>query len=421
MAEKKEKKAKNIHEVKIEINGDEWSKKIDDAFKKVIKTVKIDGFRPGKAPRNIYEQKYGKASLVMEAVDNSMQEAYSKALEEFKGEPIVQPTVAIEKADEEGVVYVFTFTTKPEVKIKKYTGLNVKKDVVKVTKKDVDAEIEKMRKEYADLQVKEGKAEEGDTVIIDFEGFDKDKAFEGGKAENYALELGSHSFIPGFEEALIGVKAGDKKDVNVSFPEDYHAEELKGKPVVFKVTVHEVKTKVYPELNEEFFLDLGLEDVKTKEDLEKTVKETMTEQKEYESENKYVDELFEALLKQTEVEVPHELIHEELDRMVEQYEERLKMQGITLEQFYKYTNSSEEALKSQMHEEAEKRIKLRFAIDEIIEKEKIDATDEEVEKDALEKSKKHGMDKDEYIKAFGGSEMLKYDIKVQKVLEILKK
>lgn len=421
MAEKKEKKAKNIHEVKIEINGDEWSKKIDDAFKKVIKTVKIDGFRPGKAPRNIYEQKYGTASLVMEAVDNSMQEAYSKALEEFKGEPILQPTVAIEKADEEGVVYVFTFTTKPEVKIKKYTGLNVKKDVVKVTKKDVDAEIEKMRKEYADLQVKEGKAEEGDTIIIDFEGFDKDKAFEGGKAENYALELGSHSFIPGFEEALIGVKAGDKKDVNVSFPEDYHAEELKGKPVVFKVTVHEVKTKVFPELNEEFFLDLGLEDVKTKEDLEKTIKETMTEQKEYESENKYVDELFEALLKQTEVEVPHELIHEELDRMVAQYEERLKMQGITLEQFYKYTNSSEEALKSQMHEEAEKRIKLRFAIDEIIEKEKIDATDEEVEKDALEKSKKHGMDKDEYIKAFGGSEMLKYDIKVQKVLEILKK
>ncbi|MGN1269162.1 MAG: trigger factor [Candidatus Aphodocola sp.] len=421
MAEKKEKKAKNIHEVKIEINGDEWSKKIDDAFKKVIKTVKIDGFRHGKAPRNIYEQKYGKASLVMEAVDNSMQDAYSKALEKFKGEPIVQPTVAIEKADEEGVVYVFTFTTKPEVKIKKYTGLNVKKDVVKVTKKDVDAEIEKMRKEYADLQVKEGKAEEGDTVIIDFEGFDKDKAFEGGKAENYALELGSHSFIPGFEEALIGVKAGDKKDVNVSFPEDYHAEELKGKPVVFKVTVHEVKTKVFPELNEEFFLDLGLEDVKTKEDLEKTIKETMTEQKEYESENKYVDELFEALLKQTKVEIPHELIHEELDRMVSQYEERLKMQGITLEQFYKYTNSSEEALKSQMHEEAEKRIKLRFAIDEIIEKEKIDATDEEVEKDALEKSKKHGMDKDEYIKAFGGSEMLKYDIKVQKVLEILKK
>lgn len=421
MAEKKEKKAKNIHEIKVEITGKDWEKKLDETFKKIIKKVKIDGFRPGKAPRNIYEQKYGKQSIVVEAVDSCMNEAYVKALKEFKGEPIMQPTVGIEKADETGVTYVFTFTTKPEVKIKKYTNLGVKKDSVKVTKKDVDAEIEKMRKEYADLQVKDGKAENGDTVIIDFEGFDGDKAFEGGKAENYALELGSNSFIPGFEEALVGVKKGDKKDVNVTFPKDYHAEELKGKPVVFKVLVHEVKTKVYPELDEDFFLDLGLEDVKTKEDLEKTVKETMTEQREYEAENKYVDELFEALLKETSVEVPHELIHEELDRMVEQYAERLKMQGITLEQFYKFTNSSEDALKAQMHEEAEKRVKLRFAIDEIIELEKIDATDEEANRDAEEKAKKHGMDKDEYIKAFGGLEMLKYDIKVQKVLDILKK
>ena len=421
MAEKKEKKAKNVHEIKVEITGKDWEKKLDETFKKIIKKVKIDGFRPGKAPRNIYEQKYGKQSIVVEAVDSCMNEAYVKALKEFKGEPIMQPTVGIEKADETGVIYVFTFTTKPEIKINKYTNLGVKKDSVKVTKKDVDNEIEKMRKEYADLTVKDGKAENGDTVIIDFEGFDGDKAFEGGKAENYALELGSNSFIPGFEEALVGVKKGDKKDVNVTFPKDYHAEELKGKPVVFKVLVHEVKTKVYPELDEDFFLDLGLEDVKTKEDLEKKVKETMTEQREYEAENKYVDELFEALLKETSVEVPHELIHEELDRMVEQYAERLKMQGITLEQFYKFTNSSEEALKAQMHEEAEKRVKLRFAIDEIIELEKIDATDEEANRDAEEKAKKHGMDKDEYIKAFGGLEMLKYDIKVQKVLDILKK
>lgn len=421
MAEKKEKKAKNVHEIKVEITGKDWEKKLDETFKKIIKKVKIDGFRPGKAPRNIYEQKYGKQSIVVEAVDSCMNEAYVKALKEFKGEPIMQPTVGIEKADETGVTYVFTFTTKPEIKINKYTNLGVKKDSVKVTKKDVDAEIEKMRKEYADLTVKDGKAENGDTVIIDFEGFDGDKAFEGGKAENYALELGSNSFIPGFEEALVGVKKGDKKDVNVTFPKDYHAEELKGKSVVFKVLVHEVKTKVYPELDEDFFLDLGLEDVKTKEDLEKKVKETMTEQKEYEAENKYVDELFEALLKETSVEVPHELIHEELDRMVEQYAERLKMQGITLEQFYKFTNSSEEALKAQMHEEAEKRVKLRFAIDEIIELEKIDATDEEANHDAEEKAKKRGMDKDEYIKAFGGLEMLKYDIKVQKVLDILKK
>ncbi len=420
MAEK-EKKAKNVHEITIEISGDEWQQKLDETFKKVIKTIKIDGFRQGKAPRSVYEKKYGKQALVVEAVDSYMQDAYKKALEKFKGEPIIQPTVMIDKADETGVIYKFVFTTKPEVKIKKYTNLGVKKDEVKVTKKDVLEEIENLRKEYADLQVKEGKAKEGDTVIIDFEGFDGDKAFAGGKAENYSLELGSHSFIPGFEEALIGVKSGDEKDVNVTFPEDYHAEELKGKPVVFKVKVHEVKTKVYPELNEEFFLDLGLEDVKTKEDLEKTVKETMTAQKEYQAENKYVDALFDALLKETNVDVPHELVHEEIDRMVKEYEERLKMQGISLDQFYKYTNSNEEQLKSQMHEEAEKRIKLRFAIDEIINLEKIDATDDEAEKEAEEKAKKHGMDKDEYVKAFGGLEMVKYDIKVQKVLDILKK
>ena len=424
MAEKKEtkeKKAKNIHEIKIEIKGDEWAKKLDDAFKKEVKKVKIDGFRPGKAPRNIYEKKYGKASLVVTAVDDSMNEAYQEALKKFNDMPIVQPTVEIEKADTDGVIYKFTFTTKPEVKINKYTDLGVKKDVVKVTKKDVDNEIENLKKQYADLQLKDGAIENGDTAIIDFEGFMDGKAFEGGKAENYSLEIGSNSFIPGFEDALIGLKSGDEKDIDLTFPKDYHAEDLKGKPVTFKVKVHEVKTKVYPELDEEFFKDLGLDDVKTKEDLEKTIKKAMTDQKEYEAENKYVDELFDALLKETKVEIPHELVHEEIDRMVKDYEERLKMQGLTLEQFYKFTNSNEDALKDQMHEEAEKRVKLRFAIDEIINLEKIDATDGEAEKDAEEKAKKHGMDKDEYIKAFGGIEMLKYDIKVQKVLDILKK
>ena len=416
-----EKKAKNIHEIKVEIKGEEWAKKIDEAFNKVIKEIKIDGFRPGKAPRDVYEKKYGKSQLVIEAVDLAMEDAYKKALDKFKGSPILQPTVAINKVDEEGVSYLFTFTTRPEVKIKKYTGLGVTKDTVKITKKDVDQEIEKMRKEYADLKVKDGKIVKGDTAIIDFEGFDGDKPFEGGKGENYALEIGSNSFIPGFEDALIGLKKGDKKDINLTFPKDYHADDLKGKDVIFKVTINDVKEKVYPELNEEFFLDLGLEGVKTKEDLEKTVKESMKEQMEYQAENKYVDELFNALLKEVKVDVPHELIHEEIEHMMKDYEQRLMMQGVTLEQFYKFTNTTEEALKSQMHEEAEKRIKLRFAIDEIIEKENITVTDKKVEKEAEEKAKKHNMTKEEFINAFGGTEMIKYDLMVQKVLEIIKK
>lgn len=419
-----EKKAKNIHEVTVTIDGDEWKKKLDETFKKVIKTVKIDGFRPGKAPRDVYEKKYGKQALVVEAVDSYMNEAYKKALDDFKGdinEIIMQPSVSLDKADTDGVTYKFIFTTKPEIKFNKYTDLKVKKPNVKVTDKDVEEEIEKLKKEYADLAVKDGKIEKGDTAVIDFEGFDGDKAFEGGKGENYSLEIGSNSFIPGFEDALIGLKAGDKKDVKVTFPKDYHAEELKGKPVTFKVLVHEVKTKVYPELNEEFFKDLGLDDVKTLDDLKKTIKETMTSSKEFEAENKYVDDLFEALLKETSVEVPHELVHEEIDRMVKQYEERLKMQGVTLDQFFKFTNSNIEALEAQMHEEAEKRVKLRFAIDEIIKLEKISVTDEEAEKDAVEKAKKHNMDKDEYVKAFGGLDMLKYDLMVSKVIDIIKK
>lgn len=419
-----EKKAKNIHEVTVTIDGDEWKKKLDETFKKVIKTVKIDGFRPGKAPRDVYEKKYGKQALVVEAVDSYMNEAYKKALDDFKGdinEIIMQPSVSLDKADTDGVTYKFIFTTKPEIKFNKYTDLKVKKPSVKVTDKDVEEEIEKLKKEYADLSVKDGKIEKGDTAVIDFEGFDGDKAFEGGKGENYSLEIGSNSFIPGFEDALIGLKAGDKKDVKVTFPKDYHAEELKGKPVTFKVLVHEVKTKVYPELNEEFFKDLGLDDVKTLDDLKKTIKDTMTSSKEFEAENKYVDDLFEALLKETSVEVPHELVHEEIDRMVKQYEERLKMQGVTLDQFFKFTNSNIEALEAQMHEEAEKRVKLRFAIDEIIKLEKISVTDEEAEKDAIEKAKKHNMDKDEYVKAFGGLDMLKYDLMVSKVIEIIKK
>ena len=419
-----EKKAKNIHEVTVTIDGDEWKKKLDETFKKVIKTVKIDGFRPGKAPRDVYEKKYGKQALVVEAVDSYMNEAYKKALDDFKGdinEIIMQPSVSLDKADTDGVTYKFIFTTKPEIKFNKYTDLKVKKPSVKVTDKDVEEEIERLKKEYADLAVKDGKIEKGDTAVIDFEGFDGDKAFEGGKGENYSLEIGSNSFIPGFEDALIGLKAGDKKDVKVTFPKDYHAEELKGKPVTFKVLVHEVKTKVYPELNEEFFKDLGLDDVKTLDDLKKTIKDTMTSSKEFEAENKYVDDLFEALLKETSVEVPHELVHEEIDRMVKQYEEKLKMQGVTLDQFFKFTNSNIEALEAQMHEEAEKRVKLRFAIDEIIKLEKISVTDEEVEKDAIEKAKKHNMDKDEYVKAFGGLDMLKYDLMVSKVIEIIKK
>lgn len=412
---------KNIHEIEIKIEGNEWKEAIDAAFTKAQKNVKVDGFRKGKVPRNIFEKRFGKESLYPDAIDVVLPAAYTRALENNKLEPIVQPKIDVKEIDENSVTILFTITTKPEVKVKKYTNLGVKKQTVKVTKKEIEDEIGKLVSNYADIVIKEGNAEEGDTVVIDFEGFKDGIAFDGGKGENYPLELGSNTFIPGFEEQLIGLKSGDEKDVNVTFPEDYHSEELKGAKVVFKVKVHEVKTKQLPKMDEEFFKDLGYDNVENEEQLRDLIKVDLEAKKEYEVENKYVDDLLEEASKNTEVEIPTELVDEEVHRMIHQYEDNLKMQGITLEMFYQFTNSNEEALKEQMKGEAEKRVKYRFMLEEIISLEKIEVSDEEANKEAEELAKKYQMEKDEFIKQFGGLDMIKYDLKMQKVIEILKK
>ena len=356
---------KNVHKIEVKIEGQEWEEALTKAFEKVSKDVKVDGFRKGKVPRNIFEKKYGKESLYPEAVDAVLPKAYEKVLNENKLEPIIQPTIDIKEIDEEHVVIEFTITTKPEVKIKKYNGLNVKKEKVSITNKDVENEINTLLQKYADVEVKEGKIENGDIAVIDFEGFKDGVAFDGGKGENYSLEIGSNTFIPGFEEQLIGLKSGDEKDIEVTFPEDYGSEELKGAKAIFKIKVHEVKTKVLPKMDEEFFKDLGFKDVETEEQLRDLIKADLEAKKDYELENKYVDDLLEAVAKNTTVELPEQLIDEEIHRMMHQYEDNLKMQGITLDMFYKFTNSDEQALKDQMRGEAEKRVKYRFMLEEI--------------------------------------------------------
>lgn len=412
---------KNIHEIEIEIKGKKWSDALDSSFLKAQKNAKVDGFRKGKVPRNIFEKRFGKESLYEEAINIVLVDAYKDALDKDNLVPIIQPKIDIKEVNEEGVKFNFVITTKPEVKLNKYTGLNVKKDKVSVTKKEVDDEIGRLLEKYADVVVKDGKVENGDTAIIDFEGFKDGVAFDGGKGENYPLEIGSNTFIPGFEEQLIGLKAGEEKDVNVTFPEDYAEENLKGKPVVFKVKVNEVKTKQLPKMDEEFFKDLGFDNVENEEQLKDLLKANLEAKKEYEVENKYVDDLLEEAAKNTKVELPEELIHEEIHRMIHQYEDNLKMQGITLEMFYKFTNSNQEALESQMREEAEKRVKYRFMLEEIAIKEKIEVSDKEVEDEIKKLSDKYQMNKDELLKEIGGTEMLKYDIQMQKVVEILKK
>ena len=416
--------AKSEKEIEIVIDGKEWKEALDKAFKKANKTAKIDGFRPGKAPKEVFIKKYGKASLYMDAADEAADLAYQKMLKDYKddvAELVARPEIALKDVDDDKITFIFTLTLRPTVKLGKYTGLGIKKDEVKASEKEIADAIEHMRERYAEDVIKEGKIENGDIAVIDFEGFVDGVPFDGGKSENYSLKIGSGTFIPGFEEGLIGLKSGDEKDVNVKFPEDYHAEDLKGKDAIFKVKVHEVKEVKIPELDKDFFDDLGMEGITTKEELEAQISENIIVQKESQAENKYYDELLEAAAKNVEVDIPEAMISEELDRMVGQYSDHLKMQGITLEQFYKLTNSDEAALKDQMRPEAIKRITYRLMLEEIAKKEKIEIDDKEAQEEAKKLAEKYQMKEDEFLSAFGGIDIVKYDMRMRKAMEILKK
>ena len=342
-------KNKNLKEIVIKIEGEKWESALDKAFKKANEKAKIPGFRPGKAPKNVYLKNYGIESLFMDASNFAVEDAYNQMLEENKDlEIAAQPVLDIRSIDEKYIEYVFTITLRPEVKLGKYKGLSVKKETVKVSKKEIEEAIDHMREHYKENVVKEGSVENGDIAIIEYEGFKDGVAFEGGKGENYSLEIGSNTFIPGFEEQLVGMKSGEEKDINVIFPEDYHAEDLKGAPVVFKVKVNEIKEVKVPELDKEFFEDLGMEGIDTKEALEKQVKENITAGKEAEVENKYTEALLDEISKTTEIDVPDTMVNDETDRMVEHFAEHIAMQGMSIEMFYQYTNSNKEALKEQI-------------------------------------------------------------------------
>lgn len=415
-------KNKNFKEISIIIEGKEWTDALDKAFVKINAKRTIDGFRKGKAPKNVFIKKYGIESLFLEASNLCVDNAYKKMIEEnSKLEIAAQPVLDIKSIDDKHIEYVFTLTLKPEVKLGEYKNLPVKKETVKVSKKEIEEAIDNMREEYKENIVKNGKIEKNDIAVIDFEGFKDGVAFEGGKGENYSLTIGSNTFIPGFEEQLIGLSAGDKKDIELSFPDDYHVEDLKGQPVVFKVNINEVKQVKLPELDKDFFDDLGMEGIDSKESLEKQVKENIKARKESEAEEKYTDLLLSTISEKTEIDVPETMINEEVDHMIEHFKQHISMQGITIEQFYQLTNSNEEKLKEQYKDEALKRIRYRLILEEIIKKEKIEVSDEEVEAKIDELAKKYNMTKDEVKKEYNNNlEYIAYDLKVKRAFEIIK-
>ncbi len=420
MAKDNEKTKKNIHEVVIKIDGEAWKNALDKAFKEKSKDAKVDGFRKGKVPRDIYEKHFGKESLWLEAADTVLQDAYTKAMEESKLIPVVQPDVSLKNLSDELVEFTFKIITKPEVNVKKYKGLKVAKEEVKVTKEEIEHELSHVLEKYTELVTKEGKVENGDIAVIDFEGFKDGVAFDGGKGENYSLEIGSHTFIPGFEEQVIGMSAGEEKDINVTFPEDYGVKDLKGAPVVFKVKVNEVKTKEARELDEDFFEDLGLEGVDSKEKLEAEIEKSIKAQKEMDVENKYIDAILEEVSKNVEVDIPEEMVNEEIDRLKSRFEEQMRMQGISLDLYYQFTKSTEEDLKNQLEKEAYSNVLYRLMLEEIMTLEKIEVTEEEAEKEADELAKKYQVAKDEFLSQFGGIDMIKYDLEMRKTIDLLK-
>ncbi|TCJ03080.1 trigger factor [Cytobacillus praedii] len=420
MSAKFEKLEGNQGVLTIEVNAEKVNEGLDAAFKKVVKQVNVPGFRKGKMPRGMFEKRFGIESLYQDAVDILLPEAYANAIEETGIEPVDRPEIDVEQIEKgKSLIFKATVTVKPEVKLGEYKGLEVEKFDTEVTDEDVDNELKSMQERHAELVVKEeGKAENGDTVVMDFEGFVDGEAFEGGKAENYSLELGSGQFIPGFEEKLVGVASGESKDVEVTFPEEYHAAELAGKPAVFKVTVHEIKTKQLPELNNEFAKDAD-EEVETLAALKEKVKTRLEESKKHEAEHFVQDTVVEKASANAEIDLPSVMVDTEIDRMMNEFEQRLQMQGMNLELYFQFSGQEESALREQMKEDAEKRVRMNLTLEAIAKAENIEVTDEEVTAELNKMAEMYNMTVENIQKALGSLEGLKADLQVKKAVDFI--
>ncbi|MFD1018945.1 trigger factor [Thalassobacillus hwangdonensis] len=421
MSAKWEKQEGNQGLLTVEVPADQFDAALDQAFKKVVKQVQVPGFRKGKMPRKMFEQRFGVESLYQDALDIVLPEAYMQAVQETEIEPVDRPEVDVKEIEKgKGVVFTAEVTVKPEVKLGEYKGLEVEELETEVTDEDVDNELKQLQEKQAELVVKEeGAVEDGDTVIMDFEGFVDGEAFEGGQADNYSLEIGSGTFIPGFEEQLSGKKAGEELDVEVTFPEEYHAEELAGKAATFKVKIHEVKGKELPELDDEFAKDVD-EEVETLDELKKKTRERLEEQKKSEADNNKRETLVQKASDNAEVEIPDAMVDTELDRMVQEFEQRLQMQGMTKDMYFQFSGQDEDALREQMKEDAGKRVKTNLTLEAISNAENVEVTEEDVNAELEKMASMYQTDVDNLTQMLGGNtDMIKEDLKVRKAIDVL--
>lgn len=421
MSVKWEKQEGNEGLLTVTVEAGEVDKALDQAFKKVVKQINVPGFRKGKMPRNVFEKMYGVEALYQDALEIVINSSYPVALDEAGIEPVDYPEIAGTENFAKGTdfTYTATVTVKPEPKLGEYKGLEVTKQSAEVTDEEVQSLIDAQLAKKAELEIKEDEAiVEGDTAVIDFEGFVGEEAFEGGKGEDYALEIGSGSFIPGFEEQLVGAKTGETKDVVVTFPEEYHAAELAGKEAKFVVTVKEVKTKVLPDLTDEFAKEIDPE-VETVEALRTKLKETTLANKEADVEASLRDELVEKAAANAEVEIPQGMINTEVDRMVQEFGQRLQMQGMNLDLYYQFSGQNEEALRTQMAEEAVNRVRVSLVLEAIGQAENIEVSEEDINAEVEKMAAQFGMSNDQILTALGGTQVLENDIRTQKTVEFL--
>lgn len=418
MSAKWEKKGTNDGVLTFEIDTETIEKGLKIAFDRVKKNLNVPGFRKGKVSRTVFNKMYGEAALYQDALNAVLPESYDAAVKESGIEAVSQPKIDVESM-EEGKPWVITaeVTVKPEVKLGEYKNLTVKKQDRSVTDEDVEANLKQKQEQQAELVLKEEEAAaNGDTVVIDFEGFKDGVAFEGGKGENHSLELGSGSFIPGFEEQLVGKKAGEELDVTVTFPEEYQAEDLAGAEAVFKVKVHEVKAKELPELDDEFAKDVD-DEVETLAELKEKIRKELEENKTNAADEAVKESAIQQAVDNAEiVELPHVMVHDEVHRSMDQFLNNMKQQGVSPEMYYQLTGTTEADLHKQFEEEAEVRTKTNLVIEAIAAKEGFDATDEEVNAEIKDLAEQYNME-EAAIRNVLTPDMLKHDIAMKKALE----
>jgi trigger factor len=409
----------NRVELEVEVDAQTFEAAVDRAYRKNINKMSVPGFRKGKAPRHLVEKMYGSGVFYDDAINDLYPTALNEAIEQ-SGYEYVEDKMDLDvvSVGKEGFVFKAVITVKPEVEIGKYKGLKAEKKIEPVTDEDVDAEIKKLLERNSRLVNVEGRAAQSeDIVIFDFEGFIDGMPFEGGKAENYSLKIGSNQFIPGFEDQLIGRSTDEEFDVEVSFPEDYHAKELAGKPAVFKCKLHEIKTREFPELNDEFAKDVSEFD--TLDELKTDLKAKLEYQREHAADDDFESQLIEQLIDGLKAEIPEAMFENRVNESVREFEQRLQSQGLNIESYMQYTGMDNESFRKGFREQAEKQVKVRLALEKIVDLEGITPSDEEVEAEYAKFAEQYKLEVDK-IKAFIPKSELVKDIAVGKAMELVK-